>query len=341
MKKETLKHMAMPIVCMLMAATMMSCGSDEAPVPQTLLVRADITRQTPDIYKSIVFDADGVRSESEGGTESMWYYQLSDEKLTRVTYEIYRYDAATATDDAAVYARRVHYVAADATSDTAQVVLPKGDYRVLVFADAVDKQTKASAVYNTSNLKAVIASVNPYPSEIQERECFAGNASISFEESRTLAVNVAPATARLRFVTTDFADFVSSGGNISGLKAKIVYKQYIATGYDVSEMEPNQFITGYSFNPILNEYVVDVMGWEFVADYLLSHKDAETNIIADLYIYDESGREVSHFANIDIPLMRGKETIVRGCLLTHSYGDSNGMPIDENFTGEYVINVEI
>ena len=59
---------------------------------------------------------------------------------------------------------------------------------------------------------------------------------------------------------------------------------------------------------------------------------------ADLFIYDKDGNEINHYQNIDIPLQRNKETVVRGPFLTLERG-SGGIGIDDEFEGEHVVEV--
>ena len=62
-------------------------------------------------------------------------------------------------------------------------------------------------------------------------------------------------------------------------------------------------------------------------------------ILADFYFFDASGTEISHCQNIEIPLKRNHETVLRGFFLTRKIGDGNNVNIDDNFGGEYVVEI--
>ena len=79
--------------------------------------------------------------------------------------------------------------------------------------------------------------------------------------------------------------------------------------------------------------------YNFLFFRLLADWENETNILADFYFFDASGTEISHCQNIEIPLKRNHETVLRGFFLTRKIGDGNNVNIDDNFGGEYVVEI--
>lgn len=73
-------------------------------------------------------------------------------------------------------------------------------------------------------------------------------------------------------------------------------------------------------------------------DYVLTSDTQEDHVLVDIAIYDrEDGTELNHFQNVDIPLRRNRETVVRGPFLTREVG--SGIEIDDNFDGEFVVPI--
>ena len=60
--------------------------------------------------------------------------------------------------------------------------------------------------------------------------------------------------------------------------------------------------------------------------------------MADFYFLDAEGNELSRTANVDIPLRRNRETVIRSRFLTRNLGDG-GLGVDEGFDDDYVIVV--
>ena len=124
------------------------------------------------------------------------------------------------------------------------------------------------------------------------------------------------------------------------MTVKVIYKQYVSAGYNVATGEPNLFVSTHSFNVRPEEIEYEGKREESLfGDYIFTSAEGETHVLADFYFYDAEGNEVSHCQDVDIPLTRNRETVVRGYFLTRELGEGNGVSIDENFEGEYVVEI--
>ena len=69
---------------------------------------------------------------------------------------------------------------------------------------------------------------------------------------------------------------------------------------------------------------------------MLTDDGREDHVLIDVFVYDENGDEVNHYQNIDVPLYRNRETVLRGPFLTQNVG-SGDIGIDDGFDDEFVV----
>lgn len=376
LKKQNIIISAL-IVCCSLALSLVSCDTTihEYPEPQKALViiQANVDRAAPPYYKEVIYDESFKRTvNSLDPTASPAYVPDAGYEM-RITLEIYRgnvsdYEKNSENMRKNMVDRRVLYVDKDALApqDTIHTYVENGNYFVLAFADYVRKDDVLNSHYYTDSLTNVWSKIHAYPENTNHRSTAAGQKEFSVDflltkdgypttkeasqtpiTSRIIPVYLERPSGRYRFVAVDYDDFVRNGGNISGLTAKVIYKRYVAAGYNVAKKAPNLFISTYSFNisPFKNQSNIassitnGAKGNELslLVDYIFNNYTNEDNIIADVYFYDENGKEINHVSDIDIPLLRNHETVIKGYFLTKSFGKDNGISIDENFDGEYVI----
>lgn len=119
----------------------------------------------------------------------------------------------------------------------------------------------------------------------------------------------------------------------------MTYKQYASVGYNVDKQEPNKFLPSYSFITKPDIYISkEKTQISLTIDYILTSNSEENAVIADFIIYDRD-KQVSQIMGINIPLKRNHETVLEGYFLTKNYSKDDGIQIDENFDGEYLIKI--
>ena len=115
----------------------------------------------------------------------------------------------------------------------------------------------------------------------------------------------------------------------------IIYKQYISMAYNALEQTTCQWISTRRMET--RPSVVDETGHVCLAyDYILVDNDEENHVLADFYFLDADGNELTHTTDVDIPLWRNRETVIRSRFLTRNIGEG-GVGIDEGFDGEFVV----
>lgn len=144
------------------------------------------------------------------------------------------------------------------------------------------------------------------------------------QESEGAAFTMTPPMARLSIVAADRA---AAQGHFY---SRIRYTQFYPTAFSLFSNEPVDSASGvelncYEFTPVPNSDDVEIG-----ADYILVNGH-ETSIPLRFEILDAAGEVVKGY-DISAPLLRGRQTTVRGNFFT---GESSaGTTIDPSFDGE-------
>lgn len=328
-----------------------------------VVIEANVDRTPPLYYKEVTFDNDWQPTIREMAETPAPPYTPSDEFELRIILDIYRKTQAKArtseTPQEKPLERRILYAHKDALppQDTIHALLPDGDYYVLAWADYVKKHEYVDWHYQTGVLTNITTDLTTYPADTYCRSAAAGQESFTvgagggadeyfrtspYDEYPTLShvipVYLERPSGRYRIVSTDWEKFLHSGCRPEDTTVKVIYKQYVSVGYNVATFEPNLFTSTYSFNTFLL-WVKDDTGISLCSDYLFTRYDKETKVLADLYFYDAEGNETNYCQNIEIPLKRNRETILKGNFLTSKAGEEHHVSIDENFEGEYTVTI--
>lgn len=342
----------------------------EYPIPMTshIIVELNVDRSAPLYYKEITYGKDGVLEEKLLAEEFAEPYTADDRLAMRLIAEVYQgehYDLRSSQPSHLV-ARREKVVPKDMLppQDTLHIELPEGDYTILSWADYVPAGNPADWHYQTEVLSAISIVDEHTPRVNHHKSAATGytdfaidlNASqqghtivkgYSHEElaraeelERYIPVYTNRPLGRYKIYTTDIDDFVAAGGSLDSIQVQVIYRQYISNGYNVATQQPNSFIETSSFviQPQLPSTRSGNEETPLAYDYILVSNDKEDHVMADLFIYDKDGNEINHYQNINIPLVRNKETVVRGPFLTLERG-SGGINIDDEFEGEHVVEV--
>lgn len=335
------------------------------PGKSLVIIEPHINRNPPLYYKEVVYDNKWNRTVRDLEETPALPYVPDEDFEMRVLLAVYNgavKDARNATDRQNILVeQRLLHLNRNALppQDTIHLSLPMGDYYVLAWADYAYKEKQAANIYDADTLSNVRSNLKNYPENTHHRSASAGQESFAVDfnlgpegypvllsernspiQSRIIPVMMNRPSGRYRIIASDFDEFIKDGGTLEGATVKVIYKQYVSVGYNVASCEPNLFISAYSFN---THPAQDVFGNEggvsMFCDYLFCSSDKEDIIMADFYFYDSSGQEFNHCENIKIPLKRDHETIVRGYFLTNKVDKNSDISIDENFEGEYVVEI--
>ena len=335
-------------IALTMGIALIACDAtiheypEEVQPNRLIVIEPNVDRLPPPYHKLVRYDEDYNRTVHDLPDRNSQPYEAEDEFEMRIIVDIYKGFPAVRTASSQRIERRVVYVPNDALppQDTLHVWLPEGDYCALAWADYVPKTYRDDWHYNTDELTAITTTISTYPDNPHHRSTAAGQVSFASAPA-TVPVYLERPSGRYRVIALDYEDFIQTGGSLEGLTVKVIYKQYVSVGYNVATGEPNLFTSTYSFN--VQPEDIDYEGKREVSlfgDYIFTSDERETTILADFYFYDADGLEINHCEGVEIPLMRNQETIVAGYFLTRELGEGNDVSIDDDFEGEYVVEID-
>ncbi len=250
----------------------------------------------------------------------------------------------------------------DSLSDLNNIVksqIAPGKYRVLVFADYVDKGSLKDKFYDTTNFNSITIA-GKYQGNSAYREAFIGEQDINVaidnaDENGVVKVDIPMERpfARFNILATDVKEYAniyfgqklsqSKSGETPILKsieygnyhAEISYIGYLPYEFDVFQKRPVDSKTGVAFKDnlrLINNETVQ-LGYDVV---MVNGK--ESSVIVGFNIYDENNKLVSSVSNVQVPLKRGQLSTLIGKFLTNGT-EPNGIGIKPDFDGEFNVNI--
>lgn len=324
------------------------------PSERLVVVELNVDRTPPLLYKELTYDEEGVGVERLLDPEPAAAYEPSERLCMRIIAELYAVPHPEARAHAGqLVARRELPVdrLLTAPQDTVQFRVPDGNYRVLAWADYAPVSNVSDWHFETPSLNEIRVKLDHAPRNNHHKSCGAGTVDFTVDFSRDPAGTpqirrqtragdeVVPlylerAAGRFRLLATDLGVFLNSGKRIEDLRVLIRYRQYVSAGYNVDTQTPNVFVPTYEVETAPSVVNADGSA-ELAYDYVLASTGQEDHVLVDLFIY-EGDVELNHYQNIDIPLYRNRETVVRGPFLTRTFG-SGQIGIDDDFDDEYLI----
>lgn len=362
----------LPILALLPAlaacdATIHQYPGQPAVVPDIdFIVQLNADRTPPPFYKEITYDRDGNRHETELEAEASPAYLPHDLLTLRFVVEVRDNRTTDADGNPTVVARRELTVDNDALPPQAALhfTLPAdGQYTAVSWADYVPASDPTDWHFDTSTLSFIQVNLENTVQELHHKNSATGythftqnddgnlhltypqrvtradgTEGVTEERTDTVPVYMTRPAGRLRLYTDDLEEFRQTGGNIEEVQVVIRYKQFVSVAYDALGQEPCHWVS--TRQTVTHPSIVNETGNVCLAyDYILVDSDNETHVVADFYFYDAEGNELSHTTDVDIPLRRNRETVIRSRFLTQDVGNG-GIGVDEGFDNEYVIVVD-
>ena len=247
------------------------------------------------------------------------------------------------------------------TDFTAQITVPVGRYELRVWSDLVDRDTKEPLYYDATDFKN-ITYATPYRGGTAEKDAFRGVMTVDVPSTTKEDVHITgtiqlerPLTA-FAFVSTDLDEFVRSEiarrgvdsqqpgdgaatdtpaaplPDFSGYKVTVSYPGFLPWIYHHFNDKPVDSNTGVKFDTdisIINDREA-LVGFD---SFFIN--GTESGVRAALDFYDPTGKHIASVPGVDIPVKRGRCTIVRGEFLTSKASGSTG--INPDFDGEFNI----
>lgn len=365
-------------ICLSLFVLLSACDATihqypEEPGSADFVVQVNADRTPPLFYKEIVYDRSGNRYETILEEEASPVYLPNDLLALRCIVEVRDNSQLDAKGNPVIVVRKELNVDNDALPPQAEMcfTLPaEGDYTAVSWCDYVPVLSPVDWHFYTSTLDYIHVNMENVMQDLNHKNSATGftrfhrdgegNVSVHNSQDMNLSRNgdedegsasqilegrnnLIPVylnrpAGRLRLYTDDLEEFRKSGRNIEEVQVVIVYKQFISVAYDALDQNPCEWVSTRRI--VTHPSVVNETGNVCLAyDYILVDSGEETHVVADFYFFDAEGNELAHTTNVDIPLWRNRETVVRSHFLTQSIG-TGGLDIDEEFDDEYIVIVK-
>lgn len=243
-----------------------------------------------------------------------------------------------------------------------ELSLPVGEWDIYVWQDFVN-QNVDPAYYNSSDFKAITYE-KPYRGDTNMRDAFEGKTSVKVPETIeadyvvTGEIEMERPLAKYVFIATDFEEFyndsmtrfqlpveknASSDPNsvaqqresLTGFSVVAKYPWYMPAVYDMFSQKVTDSWTGMYYdaliNPISNTEAVIASDYVFI-----NHHESGAQVQLGMRTPDDA--IIGLTSTINVPLLRGRITYVRGRFLTASTG--SGLEIDFSFSGSFDILIK-
>lgn len=240
---------------------------------------------------------------------------------------------------------------------TVDLDLPEGEYTLMVWADFVKKSTTAHHFYNPDNFSEIVLH-GDHKANTDLRDAFRGVQAVEivgpYIESRSenIVIVMERPLAKFTVVTTDLLEFFereeeaarkraesrgeeydeSRGISLDDYNVVFYYSGFMPCAYSMFTDKPIDSKTGIQFKSKL-EQTSDTearMGFDYV---MVNGTDA--SVMVTIGLLDAEGNPVAMSDEINVPLNRSVNTIVRGKFLIQEA--NGGIGIDPDFEGDYNI----
>lgn len=241
--------------------------------------------------------------------------------------------------------------------ETVKVVLEPIMYNILVWSEFIDAQGN-SLYYDSADFRSVEL-IHPDNGCDDAKDTFRGglelNLSLVKETNAYVnaSIDMERAVAKYSLVSTDRDEFVdmyitrlkeraiSSGQgpidinpedvDLSVFKVQFIYTGYLPDTFNNFVNRPVDSRTGVSFESFLRETPEKELELGF--DYMLAKEEEESAVSLQIRVLDDLGDIISISNHMDIPMMRGMLTVMKGKFLTS--GAASGISINPGFDGEF------
>jgi hypothetical protein len=240
-------------------------------------------------------------------------------------------------------------------NNSVTVKLPPGKFKIMVWADYVEQGSTANMFYNPDDYSNIGFNGSNYTGSTDLRDAFVGseefyltnNASGMYAKLSGVVLMRRP-VAKFKFVATDLNEFIDkylvvrknalkksnnslASADLSQFKIVFVYPGYLPSIFNMFSDKPVDAAVGIKFLSSITE----VNGGEATLgfDYVLV-KDGESSVTVSVALYDKNSNLLSAVTDINVPLKRGKLTIVKAKFLTKG-ATNNGVGIDPSFDDDF------
>ncbi len=313
-----------------------------------ITIVVNIDRAAPLGYKQITINDDGTTTTELLAEEEMSVQDIGDHYDMNLIVKVYR----GTVDDAAnaeVIDVETFTISTDDRSPQRSftISLPKGNYFCKAWADYITDDGTETTYYDESSLSSVYSDYENYPDDTRYRSAVAATEAFRIESGdtdRQIEFTLTRPVGRYRVVATDYELYMikaMSRGDDDEIYARVRYKMYVGIAYSVHENRQVDYVSSYRFTAQANwaDQLDEIGERSLIGDYLFGEPDREVNVLADVTFIDSSGKTISTYTDLKIPIRPNHETVIKGNFLTKSFNNDGGVKIDEGFDNEVVVYI--
>lgn len=251
------------------------------------------------------------------------------------------------------------------------LTLDEGEYKFFVWTDFVSEGTSSDLYYDAGDFTeiALKGGAENYIGNCDYRDAYRGEQTGTVTVQRneievpdnTVTIHMERPLAKFKFISTDYEEFVrlqveeasrragipaaaeageseSTGQqtvNLDDYRVVFHYTGFMPCSYNMFTDKPADSWTGVQFEGMLHPESGQEVSLGFDCMFV-NGKEAGVSVLVE--VYNKTGEKVSSSPTIEVPLIRGHQTIVRGEFLTSM---SNGsVVVNPGFDGEYNIEIQ-
>ena len=263
-------------------------------------------------------------------------------------------------------------VITDFNYQTEEVRLPEGNYQLMVWADFVTPGTSNDMYYHPASFNSIYLD-ETHSGNTDYRDAFRGSAQVEMDavvydtQTATVTIPMERPMAKFTFVTTDLKEFLEREATrvnrvnraneadtkdaetkypdtkdpekddeteiqLSDYRVVFYYTGFMPNTYNMFTDKPIDSATGVHFSSTLSQLSDEEasMGFDYV---MVNGHDASVMVTVGLFDKDDNALSMSD--EINVPLNRSVNTIVRGSFLMQEA--NGGIGIDPGFEGDHNI----
>ena len=217
-------------------------------------------------------------------------------------------------------------------------------YQVVAWMDYVDNGSTSDKYYHVNSLSSIsVLEAGDYIGDEEHKDTYVAQQEIDlstyrdrWNETVDVTVTLQRPMAKIEFITTDIdklaarqAKAGSKSSDLSEMLVQVEYAGYFPSGFNAYTNKPNDARTGMSF--VCSMRPLSDKEAHLASDYIFVN-GSESAVTVNLAIRDGEGNLLNEVGGINVPVVRGKLTVIRDEFLTSSYAP--GIGIDPGFDGE-------
>lgn len=332
----------------LLSVLLFSCiHEDMSSCKSSIALEINTDPSPTKYYKHVVYDDKGNFETIDLNPDFAIDPNIGIDYDKRFIVEVYRNPISRSAPADKPITRQTITTSSDSKDQPANfnIEVPTGEYSTLIWCDYVPKNSAANDWYfKTETLFEVSENLDCAVTDNNLKESYSHNNEFTIKpgqyQQQHINVTANRVSGRYRVMANDLEDFQNLGGDTVGLRVKVVYQQFVSIGYNVATQQPNKFIQSRSYiTTPMNIEIQGINKFQLSHDLILASTGKEDFIMADIYVFDKNDKNINHYTDIKIPLMRNMETIISGPFLTQKKGDG-GIGIDDNFDNEHVVIIK-